>query len=122
MSTLFHRIGGEAALRAAVPRFYEKVLADDLIASMFEGLDIAKTTAKQISFLARAFGGPDAYAGRDLRIAHAYLVRGHGLADAHFDRTVRLLDETLDELGIGPDLRVEVGEMLESTRDEVLGR
>ncbi len=107
---------------AAVPRFYEKVLSDPLVGAMFEGLDMDGQTRKQMSFLARAFDGPDEYHGRDLRSAHASLVRDHSLSDAHFDRIVDLLEQTLAELNIAVSLRSEVRALLEKHRDEVLGR
>ena len=37
--TLFDRLGGEAAVNAAVDIFYRKVLADDRINQFFEGID-----------------------------------------------------------------------------------
>jgi len=40
MSSLYERLGGAAAVDAAVDLFYTKVLADDRIKHFFEGVDM----------------------------------------------------------------------------------
>ncbi len=121
MTSLYDRVGGEKAIMAAVPRFYTKLLEDPRTRPYFEGLDLEKQIAKQVSFLARAFGGPDAYKGRDLRTAHAGLL-ARGLRDEHFDAMLEHLDATLVELEVGPAERAEVRALVESHRATVLGR
>jgi hemoglobin len=74
------------------------------------------------AFMTVAFEGPAEYRGRDLRSAHAHLVKNKGLSDVHFDRVVRALEETLVELGVAEDLRREVLDIVGATRDEVLDR
>lgn len=106
---------------AAVDRFYGKVLADPLTRPFFDGLDMDAQSRKQLAFMARAMGGPDAYRGRDLRAAHAPLL-ARGLSDAHFDAVATHLGDTLRELGKGADLIAEVMAVVASTRAEVLGR
>ena len=83
--SLYERIGGEAAVMAAVDVFYEKVLANELTRPFFQTLDMEAQVRKQIAFMSWALGGPDAYKGRDLAAAHAHLVKGTGLGDAHFE-------------------------------------
>lgn len=122
MSSLYERIGGEAAIMAAVDLFYKKVLADDVTAPFFDGLDMTKQTNKQISFMTVAFGGPDEYKGRDMREAHAHLVRDKGLGDVHFDAVARHLQSTLEELGVAKDLIDEAMATVGATRNEVLDR
>ncbi len=73
--SLFERIGGEAAIEAAVVTFYEKVMADPSLAHFFDHLDMDAQFKKQIAFMTMAFGGPKTYSGRDLRTAHARLVK-----------------------------------------------
>ena len=59
MSTsLYERIGGEAAVDAAVDVFYRKVLSDPRIAEFFDSVDMDRQRAKQKAFLTYAFGGP----------------------------------------------------------------
>ena len=119
--SLYERLGGEAAVMAAVGIFYEKLLADPSVKHFFENLDMAALTRKQVAFMTRAFGGPAHYRGRDLRAAHADLV-AHGLNDRHFDAVVRHLQATLKELGVAPDLIQEALGIVASTRNEVLNR
>ncbi len=70
MSALFEKIGGGAAVDAAVDKFYEKVLADDRIKHFFEGVDMKRQADHQKKFLTFAFGGPANYSGRSMREAH----------------------------------------------------
>ena len=57
MTLLFERLGGEAAVDAAVDKFYDRVLADDRINHFFSGVDMAQQHKHQKSFLTFAFGG-----------------------------------------------------------------
>ena len=119
--SLFDRIGGDAAVDAAVDIFYRKVLADDRISEFFDGVDMDKQAAKQKAFLTMAFGGPNNYTGEDMRKGHAHLVT-RGLNDSHFDAVVENLGGTLAELGVSDDLIGEVAAIAETTRNDVLGK
>jgi len=119
--SLFDKIGGEAAVNAAVDIFYRKVLADDRINRFFDGVDMEKQAAKQKGFLTMAFGGPNNYTGKDMRDGHAHLV-AKGLDDSHFDAVVENLGATLKELGVADELIGEVAAIAETTRNDVLGK
>lgn len=119
--TLYERIGGAPAVKAAVDIFYGKVLADERIAHFFEGVDMANQAGKQRAFLVMAFGGPNTYTGADMRRGHAHLV-ARGLNDMHFDAVVENLAGTLSELGVSAGDIGEVAKIAESVRDDVLGR
>ena len=119
--TLFEKIGGDAAVDAAVDIFYRKVLADDRISRFFEGVDMEKQAAKQKAFLTMAFGGPHNYTGKDMRDGHAHLVK-NGLDDSHFDAVMENLGATLQELNVPDELIQEAAAIAESTRNDVLGR
>ncbi len=101
--SLFERIGGQAAIEAAVDIFYGKVMADDTISKFFAGVDMNKQRGKQKIFLAFAFGGPVKYDGKDMRQAHKHLVE-QGLNDSHFDAVAGHLQATLEELNVPADL------------------
>lgn len=119
--TVYERIGGKAAIDAAVDIFYGKVLADERINEFFAGVDMKRQAAKQRIFLAYAFGGPVQYSGKDMRDGHAHLVK-RGLNDSHFNAVAENLKSTLEQLNVAPDLIAEVMAIVESTRDDVLGR
>lgn len=119
--TLYDKIGGEAAVNAAVDIFYRKVLKDNRINRFFEGVDMDKQAAKQKSFLTVAFGGPNKYTGEDIRRGHAHLVAA-GLNDSHFDAVMEHLGATLTELNVPADLITQAAAIAESTRNDVLGK
>lgn len=119
--SLYDRIGGDAAVNAAVDVFYRKVLKDKRISRFFEGVDMDKQAAKQKAFLTLALGGPNNYSGQDMRKGHAQLVK-NGLNDSHFDAVMENLAATLKELNVPPALIAEAAAIAESTRNDVLGR
>jgi len=119
--SLYEKLGGEGAVNAAVDIFYRKVLSDDTINHFFEGVDMEKQAAKQKNFMTMAFGGPNNYTGEDMRKGHAHLVE-RGLNDEHFDAVAGHLKSTLEELTIAEELINEVLGIVETTRNDVLGR
>jgi hemoglobin len=106
-------------MRSVTSAFYQRVLADDLLAPYFAYVDMDRQAAMLAEFLAMAFGGPHAYTGRDLRTAHAGL---RGLTDAHFDRVVDHLTKTLRDYGVAEGDVATVGAVAETLRDDVLNR
>jgi hemoglobin len=120
-ATLYERIGGEAAVSAAVDIFYRKVLNDHRINRFFDNTDMDAQIAKQKAFFTMAFGGPNNYTGTDMRNAHAKLVK-KGLNDSHFDAVMEHLGATLVELNVPEDLIAEAAAIAESTRADVLGK
>jgi hemoglobin len=119
--TLYEKLGGEAAVNAAVDIFYRKVLADYRINRFFDNSDMEKQAAKQKAFLTMAFGGPNNYNGADMRTAHARLVK-MGLNDSHFDAVMEHLGATLIELSVPQELIAQAAAIAESTRKDILGK
>lgn len=119
--SLYDRIGGEAAVNAAVELFYRKVLGDYRISRFFDKSDMEKQIVKQKAFFTMAFGGPNNYSGQDMRDGHAHLVK-MGLDDSHFDAVMEHLGATLVELNVPEDLIGEAAAIAESTRNDVLGK
>lgn len=117
-SSLYERLGGEAAVDAAVDKFYRKVLSDDRISRFFETTDMDLQRAKQKAFLTYAFGGPNQYSGKDLRKAHAPM----HLTEADFDAVMGHLGDTLAELGVPAPLIAEAAAIALSVKNEVLNR
>lgn len=119
--TLLERLGGEAAIEAAVVDFYDRIMGDPSLAPFFTHLDMPAQIKKQIAFMTMAFGGPTEYTGRDLRTAHANLM-SRGLNDEHFDAVATHLDETLRGLGVDDATTSEVLAIVGGTRRDVLNR
>jgi len=120
-AALYERIGGEAAVNAAVELFYTKVLADHRINRFFDKTDMPAQIKKQKAFFTFAFGGPNNYTGGSMRVVHARLVR-MGLNDSHFDAVMEHLGATLTELKVPAELIAEAAAIAESTRNDVLGK
>lgn len=121
MTTLYERLGGEAAVDKAVDIFYRKVLSDDRVNDFFDTVDMDKQAAKQKAFLTMVFGGPNSYSGLDMRQGHKHLV-ARGLNDGHVDTIIELLGGTLKELGAADADIAEVAALANSVRDDVLDR
>ena len=119
--TIYQKIGGEAAVNAAVDMFYRKVLSDDHISGYFDNTDMDAQREKQKAFLTMVFGGPNEYTGKDLRTAHAKLVE-QAMDDSHFDAVAGHLQDTLSELGVPADIAGEIMTVADGTRSEVLNR
>ena len=120
-ANLYERIGGAPAVNATVDLFYRKVLADKRVSAFFEDTDMDRQRAKQAAFLTMVFGGPKTYTGKDLRTAHAPLVK-KGLNETHFMAVAQLLQSTLEELGVANSIVKEVMGIAASTIDDVLNR
>ena len=119
--SLYDRIGGAAAVEAAVDVFYDKVINDYRINRFFDGIDMNAQAVKQKAFFTMAFGGPNTYTGADLRTAHARLDK-MGLGNDHFDVVMEHLGATLQELNVPAELIGEAAALAESTRNDVLGK
>lgn len=116
--SLYQRLGGEAAVDAAVDIFYRKVLADPRICDFFDTVDMDRQRAKQKSFLTVAFGGPSNYSGKDMRSAHAHMK----LTEEHFDAVMENLGGTLKELNVPDELIAQAAKVALSVKDDVLNR
>lgn len=115
--TVFDKLGGWPALEAAVTKFYEKVVADPLLAPHFEGIPMEKQRQKQLQFMALAFGAKDApYMGKAIDVAHRKMIQEAGVGLEHFDHVADHFVTTLQELGVAEDIINEAAEVVLSTR------
>jgi hemoglobin len=119
-SSLYTRLGGAAAVNAAVDLFYQKIMADPSLSPFFANSDMKQQRAKQKAFLTYAFGGAPNFSGRNMRQAHANAVK-QGLGEKHFAAVAGHLQTTLKELGVKDNLIGEVMTIAASTHDDVLG-
>lgn len=116
--SVYEKIGGEAAVNAAVDIFYRKVLADDRINEFFDTVDMEAQHAKQKAFLTMAFGGPNNYSGKDMREAHKHM----NLTEVHFNAVAENLVGTLEELEVPQEYIDEIVAIAVSVKDDVLNK
>jgi hemoglobin len=97
--TLYEHAGGDQALHRLEELFYEKALADPILASLF-----SKRVATHVDhltwFTAESFGGPDRFTSK-LGFQHIIDVHRHlRITDDQRERFVALYLEALDEAGL----------------------
>ena len=115
-TSLYHAIGGRAALVAAVDDFYVRLLADPELAPLFPDGVGPRHRAYVVTVLGAALGGPERYRGPDLAQAH----RGLGISDAQFDRAAGHLSATLDALGVPRHLADDIIAIVATLRPVVV--
>lgn len=96
--SLYARLGGAAAIDAAVEQFYVRVLADPLLADFFKDSDMTRLRKQQKDFFTTALGGPAVYKGADMQRAHARFP----IQPKHFGAVAAHLGATLSALGVSP--------------------
>ena len=116
--SLYQRLGGKAAIDAAVEHFYVIMLADDRVKHFFDNVNMDRQKRKQKLFLSAAFGSPVPYTGMDLTTAHA----GLGITDADFNAVAGNLQKALEDLKINKELIAEVMAIAGGAHDAVLGK
>jgi hemoglobin len=118
-SSLYQRIQYAGGLRRLVDKLYPRVLADPSLLYYFKHLDdqhLKGLRWHMLTLLAVVTGGPSKYQGRDLHEAHAHL---HITGEA-FDRVLRHLQATLQELEVKQDDQESVLAAVQARRDEVV--
>ena len=98
-NSLYSQVGGEAAVRAVVSEFYNRVLSDQALAPYFRHKQRKGLEEAQVQFFTQALGGPKIYQGRSMADAH----RNLHITARNFDRVAVHLQETLESLGVEPD-------------------
>lgn len=116
--SIYEKIGGEAAVNAAVDLFYKKVLVDDRISQFFDTVDMDSQHVKQKAFLTMVFGGPNNYTGKDMREAHKHM----SLTEEHFNAVAENLVGTLKELGVAEEDINAIVAIALSVKDDVLNK
>lgn len=98
--TLLERLGGPEALRAIIDDFIDRVTGDIMIGFHFQRVDKTKLKQREYEFAAGHLGGAEEYTGRPLRSAHA----AHRVLGGQFNRRLVLLEQTLRDHDVDPDV------------------
>jgi hemoglobin len=94
MTSLYERVGGDAAIARLVDEFYLRILSDPELSTMFTGSPMSALTRMQREYFTAALGGPERYSGLSLREAH----QGRGITERQYARFAEHLLDTLREV------------------------
>ena len=114
--SLYDSLGQQAGITTAVDQFYVRVLGDPSLSHYFDGTDVDRIKQHQVALLTTVSGGPEAYSGRTMHLAHRRL----GVTGNAFDTVVGHLGATLDDLGVDPDVRDQVAAVLVAQREHIV--
>lgn len=104
-------------IKALIPAFYVRVLADPQLGPFFKHTELEKLHAMQHEFFVMATGGPIEYSGRPL----AHLHHGRGITKQHFARFTGHLVDTLQDMGVTQEETDEVIERINAMTNEIVG-
>jgi hemoglobin len=116
--SLWERLGGMEGADQLIEDFYDRVLADPLLAPFFENTSMDRLRNMQREFFSAALGGPLNYSG--LPLAHAH--HGRGIKPVHLRRFVGHLLEILEELDLTDEERDAIYDRIHRQANDVLGR
>lgn len=116
MTTLFEKLGGEAAVSAVVDKFYEFMLADPQVSHFFASTDMNKQRCRQKQFITMVTGGPHNYEGTDMHTAHCKF----NIQKKDFDVTWKHLEEALLHFSVDMDLVNELKIIFYSVEAEII--
>jgi hemoglobin len=94
--SLYDELGGEPALRRIVDRFVDRMFDDMMIGYLFRAASRGRVKEKEFEHAAEHLGSGIVYTGKPLDVAH----RPHAIRGGQFMRRLRILENTLDELGV----------------------
>jgi hemoglobin len=114
--TDYERVGGGAAVKAVVDRFYELILADEQLVGFFENTDVARLKRHQVLLISQVLDGPASYDGRDLRVAH----EGLDISRDDYLKVVSYLVQTMAEAALPTDVVDRVSEALLATEPDIV--
>ncbi len=100
LKALYEHIGGEEGLRSILRDFYRRMSTDILIGFFFNGKDLDQIAEMQKGFLMRAMGATPSYTGKAPAQTHETLPP---ILKGHFDRRLRILEETLQTHGVSAE-------------------
>ncbi len=115
-SSLYDRLAGREAISVVVTDFCARSVSDDRIKSKYVKTDGPRLEQMLVDLVCQAAGGPGAYAGRDMRQAHA----GMGVTAAEFDAQVEVLVASLDGFNVPKPEQDELLALLAPMRSDIV--
>lgn len=120
--SLYDRIGGAPALKAVVDDFVATAAPDPKVDFTRGGTWIASQAAvltlkgHLVDFMAQAMGGPKAYTGRSMKLAHT----GMGITQAQFDALAGHLQAALVKNKVAPADVTAIMKIAASTAPDIV--
>jgi len=114
--TNFELIGGTPAVKEAVNRFYDRLLADPELAGAFDGVDLGHLKRHQVDLISMVLGGPNEYTGRSLDEAHA----GMNITAEVYGKVGGHLVAVLEELSVPEHVIASVSDTLTSVAPQIV--
>lgn len=115
-NSLYDRLGGAPKVAAIARDIVKAHLANPLIRTRFEIVDIAKLEINVRTFIGMGTGGPEIYEGRDMPTAH----KGMNLNERELVAAIDDVLKVLEKHGVGEGERREMLAILYSLKDEVM--
>lgn len=112
-ASLYWRLGGTGALKAAVDDVIATSKADPRLAGKLSGA----CRNKLIDQLCEATGGPCTYTGRDMKSAHT----GMHITEAEFGAVAENLIKTLDKFGVPAREKNELVGLIAPMKGDIVG-
>jgi truncated hemoglobin YjbI len=115
MSSSYERLGGEAALRAIISDFIDRVCVDIMIGFLFRKVDRDALKELEFQHAAEHLGAEIRYRGRPLHQAHAQ----HRILGGQFSRRKELLRQALVRHQVPSDIIDTWLAYTESLREQI---
>lgn len=115
-TSLYERIGGEAAVTALIEDVYGRILADSKLRRFFENHSMERILSMQRELFCEALGGPLKYTGKPLSAVH----HGQGIRMVHFQRFVGHVMDALEKAGLNAEERAQALAALAVEADDIV--
>lgn len=119
--SLYKRLGGYDALAAVTDDFLGRLANDPQLGRFFKGHStesLLRIRGHVVDFLCQATGGPCAYHGRDMKIAHT----GLNITEDDWNTSVKHLVATLDKFKVPEKEKTEVLTAVSGLKADIVGR
>ncbi len=117
MSTsIYDQLGGFSSVRKLISSFYDNVLEEEELATLFEKVNMESLIDHQTKFFAMLLGGPASYTDEELKRVHLRL----NINDSQFNLTKSCLEETLEDFELSEEHVVTISEAFESKREFIV--
>jgi hemoglobin len=124
--SLYHRLGEEPAIRAVVDDFVARAASDPKVNFTRKGVpgaewqatpeNVEKLKVRLVQFIGQATGGPQKYAGKDMKTTH----KGMKITNAEFDAAAADLKASLDTLKVPAQEQSELMAIVGGTRNDMV--